>query len=230
MREPRWKIGAIIRVYFEKQLDGRTVPFEDLVLEERKCLFHEASVLGDFSLDLECIPSLPSITRAHSAIKPLKGIGENAIGGEAYKLLPLETSKLLHPLHVKAAAQISYPIQWAGGQLHTLWKSKGSQSLISNHRDITLTCQDAKVAGRYLRKHLVPAAANMNCDTQMGSGFMEVPRMLLICFARRRLPLLLYVTCPLLRFSLMPSVPSHLFNAELLFLEVAHQKTFGSNT
>ena len=75
---------------------------------------------------------------------------------------------MMLPLNVTAALQ---PHQWRGGQLMALWKNKGSASCIRNYRDITLTEQNSKVAGRSVRKLLIEGVAATAVATQMGSGF-----------------------------------------------------------
>ena len=52
-----------------------------------------------------------------------------------------------------------------------LWKGKGSTSDIRSYRDITLTEQNSKVAGRSVRNLLIDGVAATAIPTQMGSGF-----------------------------------------------------------
>ena len=52
-----------------------------------------------------------------------------------------------------------------------LWKSKGSQSLIANYRDITACDQDAKTLGSHDRISVLQATGSMLIPTAMGSGF-----------------------------------------------------------
>ena len=53
----------------------------------------------------------------------------------------------------------------------TLWKGKGSKSDIASYRDITLTSQEAKVSGKWIRQMVVSSVANGAIPTQFGSGF-----------------------------------------------------------
>ena len=121
--------------------------------------------------DLASVPSVVAINRAHVDLTALNGIGESCIGGVAHNLLPHEMTALLHPVHVKESMYIRRPLQNNGGQLHTLWKMKGSQALINNHRDITLSDQDSKVSGRAVRSQTIPATKVITAESQLGSGF-----------------------------------------------------------
>jgi len=137
----------IVRDHSSSLLHGKTMSFADLARKERADTGSRASVpFTEF--DIQCVPSLPGLVSLHSIITPSRGVGENGIGGEAYKIAPRCTASVVFPLHVKAALQLRYPLQWRGGQLMALWKGKGSTSDIRTYGDITLTEQNWKVAAR----------------------------------------------------------------------------------
>jgi hypothetical protein len=176
----------VVRRNFEQALCGTTSSFAELVIKERASVVDKANAYTALDLEIGVVPSAVDISRSHAKMKALKGVGENCIGGELHKLLPTDTARLLHPLHTKATMTLRRPLQWNGGQLMVLWKSKGSRADISNYRDVTLTDQDAKVSGRLLRSQLIQGATAMSSSTQMGSGMNLGRRTWVTCLSQRR--------------------------------------------
>ena len=84
--------------------------------------------------------------------------------------LPATMSKLYHPAHVKAALRIEEALQWKGLALATLWKGKGSTSLISNSRELHIAPPDGKHFESGILHGMVGPLASIAGDNQYGAG------------------------------------------------------------
>lgn len=80
-------------------------------------------------------------------------------------------AKCCFPLMLKTFVRIQPPLQWKGGNLVELFKSKGSPSCCKNYRDILLADDSGKAIGKLVRKRLLPVAVGLSHDSQFGSGF-----------------------------------------------------------
>ena len=48
-------------------------------------------------------------------------------------------------MHVKVSLRLEHPIQWLGSALATLFKGKGSSSLIAHYREVHIAQHDGKI-------------------------------------------------------------------------------------
>ena len=122
---------------------------------------------------VEAIPTKQYTVMRHAAAKAGAGVGEALVAPEVHKAWPLEMARLTHPIHVKSTVFISRPIQYRGGQLMELWKKKGSRSLMSSQRDVTLCDEDSKVLGGHNRSSVMPVVRSIVSPTAMGSGLND---------------------------------------------------------
>ena len=89
-------------------------------------------------------------------------------------------SKLYHPAHVKVALRIEEALQWKGSALATLWKGKGSTSLISNSRELHIAPPDGKHFESGIRHGMVGPLASIAGIINMGLDYQGLLVTLLI--------------------------------------------------
>ena len=87
--------------FFKVILEAEPVKFSELVIEDRLEHIEEAVRHSDVVKDIAIVPSLPDLTWKTVHAKTLRGIGDGAIGDDAFKLAPIELTnkkKTLTPL------------------------------------------------------------------------------------------------------------------------------------
>jgi len=159
----------IVRGEFRERLQGTDTTLTCMIQDDRSSCAANAVELKRIPLDINAVPSKQFVTRLHAKGR-MNGLGEAGIGGEVSRLLPLVTSDLFLPVHFKAAFTMRLPIQWLGGALQELFKGKGSMSLITNFRDITLADLNGKHFGSFIRSCLYVAVQSLVGPSQHGSG------------------------------------------------------------
>ena len=92
------------------------------------------------------------------------------MGPDIHKAFPVAIAALYHPIHVKAALRIEEPIQWKGSALATLWKGKGSTTVIDNHRELHIAPTDGKQYEASIRSNLIKPLAGGAGEFQYGAG------------------------------------------------------------
>ena len=169
--EARWRWMR----YFADLLGGEDTTF--LALQRRafgsaRCTFQQLRDNPEGSLDL--VPSLGFVTRKHARRSPFKAHGEDGIPNAVYGLDPAATAWQQLPIQQKVALRGEEPMSWRGGNLHPLWKKKGSSLECSNSRDIWLEDAPAKDWHSFLRAplatHLLAGALESQCGGLGGKG------------------------------------------------------------
>lgn len=115
------------------------------------------------------IPTKAYVVERHAASKAGNGFSETLMPTEAYKAWATKLPRLAHPIHTKSATFVSRPLQFKGGTLMDLWKTKGAKPCIKYWRDVTKCCEDSKVLGGFNRTSIMPGASAMSTETTMGS-------------------------------------------------------------
>ena len=158
----------LIRAHFANKLDGHSSTFAALLDHLRAS---QRTTTYDGEVDLSLLPSWPQIARQAKHIHTHKvGVGEDRLGGEFPANHPFIYATLYGPHFYAATATVNRPLQWRGGMLHELYKSKGSVSDLENWRDIWLTAMNAKIQDRITRPQLAAAVQHQATSTQYGSG------------------------------------------------------------
>ena len=123
-----------------------------------------------------------------SQSKLWKAIGEGLFVGEANKICPEAMAAAWHPLITKAYLSLQMPLHWKGSQLHTLFKNKGSSSLIANWREIMLSDPDTMMVAKDFRKDIAGPAFAGCPQHKFGEGFnggsCEQPHLMLGAIAQ----------------------------------------------
>ena len=141
----------VARKHFSIELDGHECALADLLALERSEAVTTAMQHAEVDRQIESVPSMQFVTTKLATAKATKAHAENGIAADVSKAWPEAMAAVTHPIHVKASIRIVRPLQWLGGMLANLWKLKGAQSNIANHRDVTMVDQDAKVYGAHNR-------------------------------------------------------------------------------
>ena len=160
------------REHFTKSLQGKQMPFQELVKINRVHNQNKKHVCNESieSFASSC-PALMDIASSMSSSKPNIAWGENNICPKIYKHLSSTLAALYYPLILKTWARIEPPLQWKGGILCELFKNKGLSTDVSNYRDIMLGDISGKFITKYIRKSLLPFALQYSRTTQFGGGF-----------------------------------------------------------
>ena len=95
---------------------------------------------------------------------------EDGLGGELFAAQPQRMARLFHPLLAKSFTSPMLLMQIRGGQIHEIYKGKGSQKQATSYRDVTIASELAKTVGSLLRPHMLSTVAAVSGGTQFGSG------------------------------------------------------------
>ena len=112
---------------FRERFKATPTTFETMIREERTHAAGAAAELALVNKSWDAMPALGAVILRHSKAK-LNGAGELPLSGEAKALFPQTMSRIMHPLHTKAALYVRLPVQFTGGCVQELWKLKGSKS------------------------------------------------------------------------------------------------------
>jgi len=101
-------------------------------------------------LDVGVLPSFNELVHLCKKMKKC-GLGEDLLGGELGAAFPFQIATLLYPLIFKSVVGCCPPIQWRGGQIHEIYKKKGSLFDVKSFRDVLLSNFGGKIFHRFLR-------------------------------------------------------------------------------
>lgn len=160
---------SIVKVHFQKKLEGSDTTLQILIDQERLQYADRAAESAAMDKSLDAIPTITYLVGRHACCKK-NGTGENRLGGEISKLLPRVMATIMHPLHCKAALFIRLPVQWLGGCGQELMKASGSRSEIGSYREITLADLSGKHFGGFVRASLMVAVVALSGSNQFGAG------------------------------------------------------------
>ena len=124
--------------------------------------------VSEGGLELDYFPTLCEFERALRALNWRKAPGYDGLGSELWQGNNTVTAKRLFALFVKAAARGQLPLQFRGGFLIPLYKSRGSHSAPSNFRGILLQDTMAKAFAKCWRSRLVDRFSRLAAPLQFG--------------------------------------------------------------
>eukprot|EP00973_Karenia_brevis_P046063 6380325-Karenia_brevis.AAC.1 len=104
---------------YSSHVDRYRSSYQQGLLAASVCGRHECRV------DPSLFVSQTQLTSKFAHMKP-KGLGENRLGGELFKVHPQLFSSIYHPIVTKSICSVFMPLQWVGGQVFELLKPKGS--------------------------------------------------------------------------------------------------------
>ncbi|CAE7908100.1 impdh [Symbiodinium microadriaticum] len=110
-------------------------------------------VAADARFDMADLPNLLELEGAVRAFRKGKAPGPEGIPDWVWALDATHSAKLLLPICLKTHLRLSEPISCKSTCLISLFKGKGSPSLVESHRAIALMSGP----GKLIRKHLRPA-------------------------------------------------------------------------
>ena len=123
---------------------------------------------------LSLVPTLGFVARKHARRSPFKAHGEDGIPNATYGIDSTATAWQQLPIQQKVALRGEEPMSWRGGNLHPLWKKKGSSMECANSRDIWLEDAPAKDWHSFLRAplatHLLAGSLESQCGGLGGKG------------------------------------------------------------
>ena len=119
-------------------------------------------------LDLTYFPTLGEFEMALRNLNWRKAPGYDGLGSELWQGQVATTAKRLYPLFIKAAARGQLPLQFRGGFLIPLYKSKGAHTEPGNFRGILLQDTMAKAFAKCWRSRLVERFSKLGAPFQYG--------------------------------------------------------------
>ena len=126
----------------------------------------------DAVLVAQDMPSLPALARSIAGIQCRKASGISGIppDPDVYRLAPHLSAIALFPIYSKLVAQGVCPLQWGGGNAHSIPKGSGLAADMSGWRSIMLLEPEAKAIQKAWRASLLAFAADKAPAGQHG-GF-----------------------------------------------------------
>ena len=97
-------------------------------------------------------------------------MGEDILGCELGRRFPREVAQIMFPVTVKSWLFKLPPVQWLGGQVQELHKTKGSTSQVASFREVMLGNMFGKKFSKCLRKDAKQFLDDGSLSTQFGSG------------------------------------------------------------
>ena len=159
------------REHFAAVLEGTVMPLAEMIAAERADDSPSARCCKLGEARLGTIPTMAALVREFAHAKIGKAVGEDGVGGEAFRSAPWAMARLWHPLYVKSALTLRPPLQFRGGMVVELLKASGGGSECSHYRDVTVADQSAKTFSRLFRPELHVATARGMSAGQFGAGF-----------------------------------------------------------
>ena len=124
----------------------------------------------DAVLVAQDMPSLPALARSIAGIQCRKASGISGIPPDVCRLAPHLSAIALFPIYSKLVAQGVCPLQWGGGNAHSIPKGSGLAADMSGWRSIMLLEPEAKAIQKAWRASLLAFAADKAPAGQHG-GF-----------------------------------------------------------
>ena len=137
---------------------------------QRSQMAERAAMNSTVCRQLGAVPALSFIQKKNASVNQYKAISDNRMGPDIQKAFPAAMAALYHPIHVKSALRIEEPIQRKGSALATLWKGKGSTTVIANHRELHIAPTDGKQYEASIRSNLIKPLAEVAGQFQYGAG------------------------------------------------------------
>ena len=160
----------VFRARWRQLFAGEVASISELLEQDNQ--FRQNSQTS-FRFSLDVLPTFSQYVGLFAHAKKFKGLSEDLIGTEVFALAPTEMAKIFHPIAMKSAALIQYPLQWRGGFLFELYKGKGEHSQIANYRDVTIADHPSKALNSTIRANVFEFSNSFSTKTQFGSGFND---------------------------------------------------------
>ena len=121
-------------------MGGSTSSYQCLVERDRQLQADLALGFADIQRSCDAVVGIVDTGRKMSRAKPFKGSGPFHVASEVCKFFAPQVSRLIDPLLVGSAMDISQPLQFRGGDLITILKNElKSLTSMTNRREITLS-------------------------------------------------------------------------------------------
>ena len=143
--EARW-----IRHFSSIEADGPKSP--ELILQHCRAR-QEALDLTDHDIESHEIVTRAQLEDGLRASTPGRAAGKDRVPADLLRACPAGLSRPLFPIVLKFAMRLQEPIQWKGGELHSIWKRKGSPLDCESHRAILVSSSIGKAVHSTLRRH-----------------------------------------------------------------------------
>ena len=128
------------------------------------------------SFSIADLPTLLDMETSIRAFKKGKAPGPEGIPDWVWTLNTAHSAKLLFPVCLKTHVRLSEPISCKATCLISLFKGKGSPSLVSNHRAIALMCGPGKLFRKQMRPALLKALPRSDFLQGGLPGSLHAPR------------------------------------------------------
>ncbi len=165
-------IQAELREHFSRLVGGKVQSCVEIVAAQRIMDAQGAEQVALLDKYLAAIPAPSRVARNYGSMKSMLGLGEDGIGSEVVRRLPVVFAQLFAPVVLKAGIRVSPLLQSKGGRTIALRKGNGKigTPMAKAHRDIT--AQDAVIKGmtRVWRTDLREPVNKIAMQTQFGCG------------------------------------------------------------
>ena len=143
--EARW-----IRHFSSIEAGGPQTPDQ---ITQQCCIRQRELDLTDFDIDGHDVLTRVQIEDGLRASTPGKAAGKDKVPADLLRACPAGLSWPLFPIVLKFAMRLQEPVQWKGGDLHAVWKRKGSPLSCESYRAILVSSAIGKAVHGSLRKH-----------------------------------------------------------------------------
>ena len=143
--EARW-----IRHFSSIEAGGPQSP--ELIMQQ--CRARQAAIdLTDYDIESHEIVTRAQIEDGLRASTPGRAAGKDRVPADLLRVCPAGLSRPLFPIVLKFAMRLQEPVQWKGGELHSIWKRKGSPLDCESYRAILVSSSIGKAVHGSLRRH-----------------------------------------------------------------------------
>ena len=111
----------------------------------------DALDLDDYDVEASEILTRTQLEDGLRSSKPGKAAGKDRVPSDLLRLCPSGLSRSLFPIVLKFVMRLQEPIQWKGGDLHSVWKRKGSPLECESHRAILVSSSVGKAVHGAMR-------------------------------------------------------------------------------
>ena len=117
-------------------------------------------------VDAHACPTLADLVRGFKSLQSGRASGRSGLPAEVYQADPFRAGALFLPVAMKIAARGMNPLQWCGGNVHSIPKPNKDSSTLGGWRSILLLESDAK-AYQKAQTHR-PPGAHAHCWASWG--------------------------------------------------------------
>ena len=115
-----------------------------------------AALENDIDINGEDLITLTQLEAGLRASPCGRAAGKDNVPADLLHHYPAGIARHLYPIFLKSALRSQEPIQWKGGELHSIWKRKGSMLDCTSHRAILVSSATGKAIHGALRQQLGP--------------------------------------------------------------------------